>query len=459
MNDLLATLGSVIDGIQLALDKIQEDLGLPLLFNNPPRVNAYASVMRKLFFALRARFEWLTIQVKCLSRGDVTLSHKDKSNCPSHDTTAALCFVVKDTRNTLWSVKFLVNSRAVVGTYMDKTLSISPSLLSACEGYLSTIDEAYSMFSSGYAAPSLTWKTFEDFFLDNDCEWERDVATNLEQIKLPTALSRNFWMSPAVHRLEQCQERMPRKALLEMLLLSSYQSSWSRYWATTKTMLSSDLSTDDKADLTTHPSKLFCRLSKQSFKSWIGGPNPRFVPPGIDFEKLYFGSESANNLDKVIGVLEQFIEWIETVDPLSLTDHDRKTQFKKFSDLFSRECRCEIGEFRLQLIAELLVLTGLVENGLEVAQRVYPVKEKGSYKHLMQNGVPEEKMIPTMEMLGTKLGLHCLAHLENLCCESYPERKDAWDVFFKGMNLYLIRRSSSGASRVYKKKYGQKQWE
>jgi hypothetical protein len=87
------------------------------------------------------------------------------------------------------------------------------------------------------------------------------------------------------------------------------------------------------------------------------------------------------------------------------------------------------------------------------------VKGRGSYHHLRENGVTEETMIPTMQMLGTKLGLHRQAHLENLCCESRPQRKKAWDIFFKGMDLYLLRSDTDGALAVYRKKYGERKWE
>jgi hypothetical protein len=312
-NELLASLGSIQDGIQLTLDGIQNSLGLPLLFNFPPRVEAYASKLRRLFFARSFRSEWLTIQVKCLSRGDVTLPHKDKFNCPwdSYDTTAALCIVVVDNKSTHWSMKVLVNSRAPIGSYLSKKLPIDASLFSACEGYLLGINDGYDKFSRSYVGhnppPLLTWKTFEDFFLDDDCAWEMDEENQHHFIKLPTALSRHFWLSPAIHRLDQFRYRMHRQDLLEMVLLASYQTSWSRYWVITESMLSGG----DKSKLITHPSKLYCRLAKESFKSWIGGPNPRFAPPGIDFEELYFGNNSTANLDNVLRVIKEVLAWIE----------------------------------------------------------------------------------------------------------------------------------------------------
>jgi hypothetical protein len=77
----LASLGCIQDGIQDCLDNVQCHLGLPLLFNCEPRVETYASKIRDKFFASRFCNEWLTIQVKCLTRRDKTLTHLDGFIC------------------------------------------------------------------------------------------------------------------------------------------------------------------------------------------------------------------------------------------------------------------------------------------------------------------------------------------------------------------------------------------
>jgi hypothetical protein len=226
-NVLLASLGCIQDGIQDCLDDIQAHLCLPLLFNFQPRVDAYASHIRDKFYACRLRNEWLTIQVKCLSRKDETQTHLDKSNCTwkGYSSTAALCFIGVDTFRILWSVKFLVNLRSKIGHYFDKKVPIPEILLStSCKGYLLRSDQGYQNYEGGHDIQSLTWRNYKDFYLDDNAPW--DTTKQPHFVKLPTALTRNYWMSPAVHRLTQFKERgLSQEALLEMLLLASYQTS------------------------------------------------------------------------------------------------------------------------------------------------------------------------------------------------------------------------------------------
>ena len=63
-------------------------------------------------------------------------------------------------------------------------------------------------------------------------------------------------------------------------------------------------------------------------------------------------------------------------------------------------------------------------------------------------------------MLGTKLGISRQAYLENICCEARPERKDVWDVFFKGQSLFLLLPIGvDGKLAVFRKRYGGREWE
>jgi hypothetical protein len=457
-NVLLASLGCIQDGIQDCLDDIQAHLGLPLLFNFQPRVDAYASHIRDKFYARRLRNEWLTIQVKCLSRKDETQTHLDKSNCTwkGYSSTAALCFIGVDTFGILWSVKFLVNSRSKIGHYFDKRVPIPEILLSACKGYLLRLDHGYQNYRGGHEIQSLTWLNYKDFYLDDNAPW--DTTEQPHFVKLPTALTRNYWMSPAIHRLTQFKERnLSQEALLEMLLLASYQTSWARFWIVTGEML---LLPEDEPELNSNPSKMYCLLANKRYGSWIGGNHPRFSPCGLDYYTLFFGLDSFDKLEQVVNVLKHIIEWIQSLDsPTSPSNEELKSQYAQFCSHLSDICICEINEFRIQILIEMIVLTGLVTQGHHVADRAYPAKGKGSYKLLRDNQVGEESMIVTMQMLGAELGISQQSHQENLCCEARPERNQIWDCFYRGQSLFLLCSCGrDGRMAVFCKVFGHRDW-
>jgi hypothetical protein len=462
-NILLASLGCIQDGIQDCLDDIQCHLGLPLLFNFQPRVDAYASHLRNKFYATRLRNEWLTIQVKCLTRRDETQTHLDKSNCTwkGYSSTAALCFIGVDAFDILWSVKFLVNSRSKIGNYFDKKDPIPQALLSSCKGYLLRLDQGYKTYEGGHEIKSLTWRNFEDFYLDDHAPWEK-TEEETQFVRLPTALTRNYWMSPAIHRLTQFKESgFSKEALLEMLLLSSYQTNWSRYWVVTaKMLLLPEEDSEELEELLFHPSRVYCRIAHQLYGSWIGGKHPRFSPCGLDYNALFFGPDSLDNLWQVVEFLKTIIEWIDSLhSPTSLSDGELKLQYSHFCLSLADICKCEINEFRIQILIEMIVLAGLVTKGHHVADRGYPAKGKGSYKLLQDNKVGDESMIETMQMLGFQLGISRQSLQENLCCESRPERNEIWDCFYRGQSLFLLRPcGGDGGMAVFCKAYGKRNW-
>jgi hypothetical protein len=130
-NTLLSSFGCIQDCIQVALDEIHTLLGLPLFFNYPPRVAAYTANLREpSFFADHFRMSTFTIQVKYLSGGDMMKTHKEKCNCPweTYATTAVFCVIGSNSFGTIWSVKFIVNSRAAVGSLFEQQVPIDESL-------------------------------------------------------------------------------------------------------------------------------------------------------------------------------------------------------------------------------------------------------------------------------------------------------------------------------------------
>jgi hypothetical protein len=74
-------IGRICDSMQSAMDDIHTHLGLPLSFDDHNRNQEYAAHIRQALGASKTRMEWITIQVKCISRKDTTSFHKDKFNC------------------------------------------------------------------------------------------------------------------------------------------------------------------------------------------------------------------------------------------------------------------------------------------------------------------------------------------------------------------------------------------
>jgi hypothetical protein len=175
---------------------------------------------------------------------------------------------------------------------------------------------------------------------------------------------------------------------------------------------------EDSEDLLFHPSRVYCRIAHQLYGSWIGGKHPRFSPCGLDYNATFFGPDSLDNLWQVVEFLKTIIEWIDSLhSPTSLSDGELKSQYSHFCLSLADICKCEINEFRIQILIEMIVLAGLVTKGHHVADRGYPAKGKGSYKLLQDNKVGDESMIETMQMLGFQLGISRQSLQENLHCK------------------------------------------
>ncbi len=176
------------------------------------------------------------------------MPHKDKFNCTweQYDVTGAFCIIGIDTKGTIWSLKIIANSRSPIGKWYDRTFTPNTSVLTACLGYLVSVNKAYTDFLQSYTGGnpmvSLDALIPEEFFLDKHCPWTEEAG--VKSLKLPTAVTRTFWMSPAIHRLRQFRRVLTVDVVLEMILLSSYQISWSQYWVVTEQMLSLEFNMD-----------------------------------------------------------------------------------------------------------------------------------------------------------------------------------------------------------------------
>jgi hypothetical protein len=190
------------------------------------------------------RNEWITLQVKCLSRRDQTDRHKDSKNCRwlCHGKTSGLCFIIVECFGTYWPLKFLYNSRHVTGSHFEKLLGVKTLCIRA-KNHFEKLDTAYAAFVDEYGGsykPSganlLSWKNPWNFFLNGRCHWkmQKDTCDNdIEYtcILLPTIIVRDFWLSPAVHIVcEMRSKGVVDEKRLELILLGACQTSWFRFW-------------------------------------------------------------------------------------------------------------------------------------------------------------------------------------------------------------------------------------
>jgi hypothetical protein len=170
-------IGQICDSMQAAMDDIHAYLNTPRSYNDHERYLQYAHFVRQTLGAKQSRMEWITIQVKCLSRKDTTKFHLDKFNCQWHgyEKTAAYCGTVKDAHGDIWSVKILGNSRAKVGNYLEGYLGLK-NVFQHITVYVDNVNKAYARQMNSYHGSykwerRITCTNFFLFWLDNKCDY------------------------------------------------------------------------------------------------------------------------------------------------------------------------------------------------------------------------------------------------------------------------------------------------
>ena len=142
-------LATIYDHMAVAADDVWKSLGLCAAHPHKGRNDVYASALRDFLGGTTMNTEWCTIQVKCISRGDSTGRHKDIKNCTwsGYDKTGALCYIVVDDVGTLWSLKFISNSRLAIGVYFDGLLGVK-TLITRVDTHFKKLQESYEILES-----------------------------------------------------------------------------------------------------------------------------------------------------------------------------------------------------------------------------------------------------------------------------------------------------------------------
>ena len=115
-------IGSLADSLQELMDILSAKLRKVRPYNVNARTAKFCTKLREYLGCECLRGEWLTLQVKLVSEGYITVWHKDLKNCPflGYDVTGCLCFYLLDGLGSLWSVKLLINSREINGRHFQK---------------------------------------------------------------------------------------------------------------------------------------------------------------------------------------------------------------------------------------------------------------------------------------------------------------------------------------------------
>ena len=453
-------IGRVLDRMQLCLDHCCKINGDVRCFSNTRRTAMFAAKLRESLGARVSRFEWVTIQLKCISTGDETVEHRDHSNCnwKGYDRTTAFCVSLVDSIGRLWSLKILGNSRKVAGDYLRSRVTLtdrygtSPitQLVSSVRVYLNRVQESYNRLVEGRAGdlPALALRP-QDVFLDEETKYTSMTIgasdITIQFVHTAAAVSRDFWLSPGVHWLHRWRLMgKSRSELITLAWLCSYQVSWYKFWAVMPSVRSSwDVE----------------QRFREEFGSFFGGMNPRFSPPKFGGVYELFGRTPNEDRDRVVKMLEQLLEWVEREGD-TCTTKDFKELLRGRSSMF-RTHNVELAEFRLTVFVQLSVLSGLVSHGCGVLTKSYPVKERGSFQQLVDCHVREEDHEIALELLSYELGLavHRGDMSECMCCESRQERGHIKDALFRGMNLYhLLWDPRTALYKSHIKAFNSREW-
>ena len=159
------------------------------------RNSLFSKQLCDMLGCVHARYEWVTILLKCLSAGHYVTNHLDKNNCssPGYCHTANFSVVLMDSRDNVWRLSILFNQRKSAADYMERENGVK-LFLEEIELYLAEIDASYEKFirSSTRDTRSLlpiSWKTYFTLFLCDDSPW---IVHPLQQGHVKSVFTNEF---------------------------------------------------------------------------------------------------------------------------------------------------------------------------------------------------------------------------------------------------------------------------
>eukprot|EP00978_Attheya_sp_CCMP212_P039371 scaffold204047_cov46-Attheya_sp.AAC.1 len=454
--EVKASLAEILDACQDAQDQVHaHHLNIAMAFNYKPRTEKYGRAAREAIGATRTRQELFTVIVKCLSRGDCTMNHKDTKDCTwsGYENTTGFVLNFRDGLGDIWSLRILTNSRAQIGAYFDKRLDLR-EVKSNIRGHLQRIDHFFLTYNMPYREEhtECNFRTFHKVPLNEVSPWEWvDIGEGIrvERIVFPSMIVRDFALSAAATVLHDANTRFGRKHAIELAVIAGLVTGWHRFYYMYVNKIQHEASKQC-------PGLRLIRILKAKFGNIVGdtyvGKN-RISPPGLDMEEVFVKNDRFNdNMDLAVKEIDKILCEVkkESFNRFSLVDHlkEAKEKMKPFG--------MNMGEFRILLSVQTCLLAGLSGTGSKKWINLqYPINKLGAETQLQ--GVPTDLRPSALHHIMAEFGLtnFGLNSVETLLCETAENRNGyIHDYIIKGQSVF----SFGLEGRPVLREYGSHHW-
>ncbi len=230
--------GSLMDAIQLVVDKIREDHGYKRIFDDFTREESFAAKLRRQVNGTSSRAEVSSNFVTVMDGNDGCSFHKDAKNCrwPSYDWTCCMATTVEsEETGRLYRAVTNLNSRAACGRAMEGEIKFAAFKL-GLESEMVRIDSSYQeIYGRCLLVP--TAKSFTELYLNDDLPWESESQGHfrpLRYIRAASAPSRDLFLSlavSAVYNLQVQEEGLGCHTTIGLLLIAMYMSTYQQLYA------------------------------------------------------------------------------------------------------------------------------------------------------------------------------------------------------------------------------------
>mgnify|MGYP001151423582 CR=1 FL=1 len=281
-------------------------------------------------------------------------------------------------------------------------------------------------------------------------------------VQLPTAIVRDYWLSPAVHwitRVTKTCRVVPRTSSqdwrLDLPLIACYIPTMARLFHIGN-LLWNDESKIDPAS----GGSDFCKKMMQTFGNMTGGPCGRFSPPGLDIFDLFYkegkepdGTEALQNLRMHLNNLCKSIN--QCAHPMPKGEIEKIVKCAAVNIKNSgkeKNVNYELAEFRLMIFLNVCALSNIkLVPHPRLRDLAYPIEGLGSKRHLLSSGVSEDMIEFAMNIVDDEYGLTEKFGgnaMETTLCES-AEHRAIVDLFMRGQDIFLLFKDGTPMKKVY----------
>jgi hypothetical protein len=449
--------GSLMDGIQLVVDKVREDHGFKRIFNDFTREEAFGAKLRQQMNGKNSRAEVSSNFVTLMDGNDGCSFHEDAKNCswPSYDWTCCSATTVEsEETGRLYRAVTNLNSRAACGRAMEAEVKFAAFKL-GLETEMARIDSSYREIY-GKCSHVPTAKTYTELYLNDDLPWVTETDGHfrpLTYIRAATAPSRDLFLSlaaSAVSNLRVPEEGLCFHTTIGMLLIAIYMNTYQHLHAIASVIEGDEVYLER---IQTDLPGTYWEISEKLYPgSFWGGKHPRFSPSGMNFKEVFVDNKT--NFKVAVSELKELLKVVNTTT-------DRAAVTAKIMEMAESSNLPGLNVFRLQLFIPLAALCGLVlAENLFHADYIEPAEgvNNGSFSALNEAGFERHRHSDTLLNICGQVGLqrrHSLG--ESLTCESHRGQK-RYDLFIQGQDLFHLFWEDK-VYKVRRKRYNTMEWE